>query len=414
VWLRRMIGNPLPSGRIRGIDVRGAWPVESRVYDSIEELEMRRRLPRAWAQIAALVAHIKDIRVRSNAAPLPAAMPPVDTSPLLRGLIDAVLDSAPAGVTESVARRMARKIGDHLLWRRGGTVPVVHELIILAPWWMANIPGEVFARLRDIGLEHILNGAVKPIQAVWQELLDAPLVFMGHCTCRSAHVSEDLYAQDRQVYLAVGEKEQRVLLDRFVDRFAALRQRHDGAIPDCDPAFVDVGQRLLEARRAASDEYRLGVLFERTYPFWEFLPVIEPYTPSWIRSLHANHKARLLHKELAFELATALYLGKGVLFSTMRLFDQPYCICSCPTPENGGGCVLTNWHYGSGSDASLLPSDAAHGRRRDAAGGILPCNRFPIRANRACIGCGCAHGHRDPRGMKTVLAEAEHYLRAVR
>jgi len=388
--------------------------MSSHVYDSIEELEMRRRLPRAWAQIGSLVEHIKDIRLRANAEPLPAAMAPVEKSDLMRGLVEALLDGAPAGVNDSVARRVARKIGDYLLWRREPTIPVIHELIVLAPWWIANMPGEVFARLRDIGLEHVLNGAVKPIQAVWRELLDAPLVFMGHCTCRSSHVSEDLYADGRRVYLNLNESDQRILLDRFVDRVAFLLKRHHGTIPGCDRAFADLGRRLLDARREGSEEYRLSVLLERTYPFWEFLPVIEPYTPTWIRSLHANRKARLLHKELAFELATIFYLGKGVIFSTMRLFGQPYCICSCPTPENGGGCVLTNWHYGSGSDVSLLPSDQEHGRRRDQWGEVLPCNRFPIRSNRACIGCGCLHEHPDPRGVRTVLAEAEHYLPAVR
>jgi len=383
-------------------------------YDSIEELEMRRRLPRIWAQIGSLVEHIKDVRLRANAEPLPAALAPVAKSDLIRGLVEAVLEGAPEGVDASVARRVARKIGDYLLWRREPTTPVVHELIVLAPWWIANIPGEVFARLRDIGLESVLNGAVKPIQAVWREVLDAPLVFMGHCACRSSHVSEDLYADGGRVYLAIDESDQRILLDRFVDRVGSLLERHDGTIPDCAPTFVDLGRRLLDARRRASEEYHLSVLLKQTHPFWEFLPVIEPYTPNWIRSLHANRKARLLHKELAFELATILYLGKGVVFSTMRLFGQPYCICSCPTPENGGGCVLTNWHYGSGSDVSLLPSDQEHGRRRDLSGAVLPCNRFPIRSNRACIGCGCLHGHHDPRGLRTVLAEADHYLPAVR
>ncbi len=384
------------------------------VYDSIEEVEMRGRLPRALAQIGSLVEHIKQIRLRSNAKPLPAALAPVEKSDLMHGLVEAVLAEAPEGVDASVARRVARKIGDYLLWRREPSVPVVHELIVLAPWWFANMPGEIFARLRDIGLEYILNGAVRPIQMVWRDLLDAPLVLMGHCACRSSHVSEDLYADGGRVYLTVDESDQRMLLDRFTDRVGSLLERHDGTIPDCDRAFVDLGRRLLDARRKAPEKYQLSVLFERTYPFWEFLPVIEPYTPNWIRSLHANRKARLLHKELAFELATILYLGKGVVFSTMRLFDQPYCICSCPTPENGGGCVLTNWHYGSGSDVSLLPSNREHGRRRDRHGKVLPCNRFPVRSNRACLGCGCLHKHSDPRGLKTVLAEAEHYLPAVR
>ena len=388
--------------------------MNEQLYDSLEELEMRRRLPRVWAQIGALVEHIKDIRLRANPEPLPAVLAPVAKVDLLRGLVRAVLDGAPEGVDAPVARRVARKIGEYFLWRSEPTTPVVHELLVLAPWWIANMPGEVFARLRDIGLENILNGAVKPLQAVWRELLDAPVVFMGHCTCRSSRVSQDLYAQGNRVFLAAGEAEGRILLDRFVDRFEALLERHHGGIPDCDAAFVDLGHELSSARRSKSSDYRIEVLLEKTHPFWEFLPVIEPYTPNWIRSLHANRKARLLHKELAFELATSLYLGKGVIFSTMRLFGQPYCICSCPTPENGGGCVLTNWHYGCGSDVSLLASDTEHGRRRDRSDQVLACDQFPIRSNRACLGCGCLHGHPDQRALETVLAEAEHYLPAVR
>ena len=386
--------------------------MNTNVYRTAEDLAMRRRLPRVSAQLSALVERIRDIRLRANPESLPEVLAPVTRSALRRGLIEALQETAPDAVHAPVARRIARKIGEYLLWRREPTIPVIHELLVLAPWWLANIPGEVFAQLREIGLGYILNGAVQPIQTVWRELLDAPLVFMGHCTCRSARVSEDLHGDRGEVYLTVGESDQRLLLDRFVDRFAFLLARHGEAIPDCDPAFLAIGHELLEARRTTPAAYRLDSLLTRTYPFWEFLPVIEPYTPSWIRSLHANHKARLLHKELAFELATILYLGKGVVFSTMRFFDQPYCICSCPSPENGGGCVLTNWHYGSGSDASLLPNDAEHGRRRAATGEVLPCNRFPIRSGRACIGCGCLHEHPDPRGIRTVLDEAEHYLPA--
>lgn len=384
------------------------------VFESLEELELRRRWPRAKAQLVSLVEHIRDIRLRANDAPLAADLAPVEQSALLRGLAAALREKAPADLDETAVRRMARKIGDYFLWRREPTIPVIHELLVLAPWWLANIPADVFARLRDIGLEYVLNGAVKPVQAVWTELLTAPLVYMGHCTCRSSRVVEDLYAREKQVYLDVEETEARVLLDRFVDRFLAIEARHGGEIPDCDGAFVELARDLARARERDHPSYRLETLLERTYPFWEFLPVIEPYTPTWIRSLNKNHKARMLHRDLAFELATIMYLGKGVAFSTMQCFDQPYCICSCPTPENGGGCVLTHWHYASGSDHSLLPSDAFHGRRRDAEGGLLPCDNFPIRAERACIGCGCVHGEAEPRGFATLLAEADRIFAEIR
>ena len=382
------------------------------VFASLEELEMRRRLPRALAQLGALVAHIQHIRLQRNPEPLPERVGPVPRSTLLEGLVDAVRQTRPAGVSDSLVRRMARAIGDHLLWRPEPTTPVVHELVVLAPWWLGNMPGEVFARLRDIGLEYVLNGAVKPVQDVWRELLEAPLVFMSQCTCRTSRVSEDLYADAGQVYTRIDVAGGRLLLDRFTDRFERLWARHGGQVPDCDPAFVEIGLALARSRRDGAPDYRLETLLERTFPYWEFLPVLDAYTPSWLHSLHANRKARLLHKQLAFELATALYAGKGVVFSTMQLFDQPYCICSCPTPENGGGCVLTSWYYTSRSDASLLPSDAAHGRRRDAHGTALPCNQFPIRSTRLCIGCGCDHEHAEPHGLRTLLAQADRYLPA--
>jgi hypothetical protein len=72
--------------------------------------------------------------------------------------------------------------------------------------------------------------------------------------------------------------------------------------------------------------------------------------------------------------------------------------------------VLTSWYYTSRSDASLLPSDEAHGRRKDAHGTVLPCNQFPIRATRSCLGCGCDHGQVEPRGLSTLLAEGDRLL----
>ena len=388
-------------------------PGESdQVFASLEDLEMRRRLPRALAQLGALVARIKDIRLQRNPEPLPERVGPVPRATLLQGLVEAVRQGAPEGVSDSLARRMARTIGDHLLWHPELTTPVVHELIVLAPWWLGNMPGEVFARLRDIGLEYVLNGAVKPVQRVWRELLDASLVYMSRCTCRTSHVSDDLYADAGRVYTRIDTADGRLLVDRFTDRFERLWARHAEQVPDCDPAFVEIGLALARARRDGGPDYRLATLLERTHPFWEFLPVLDAYPPSWLHSLHANRKTRLLHKELAFELATALYVGKGIVFSTMQLFDQPYCICSCPTPENGGGCVLTGWYYASHSDASMLPSDAVHGRRRDEHGAVLRCNQFPIRATRLCIGCGCDHTHAEPHGVRTLLAEADRYLPA--
>jgi hypothetical protein len=64
----------------------------------------------------------------------------------------------------SAARRMADEIGTYLLWRRETTVPVIHELIVLLPWWISHLPSEVIPKIRDIGLNYILNGRVATVQ----------------------------------------------------------------------------------------------------------------------------------------------------------------------------------------------------------------------------------------------------------
>jgi hypothetical protein len=383
-------------------------------FESPEELELRRRLPMAVNEIRNLVERIKDVRLRANPESLPRELAGVEKKTLLEGLYRAIVEDSPPAVNRSVARRMADAIGDYLLWRREMTTPVIHELLVLAPWWVAAMPGEVFARLREIGLEYILNGRVVPLQAVWRDLLDSPLVFMGHCTCRSAKVADDLLRDDGRVFTIASDADNRLLLDRIMGRYDALIEAH-GALPDTAPRYREMFARLAAGRAAGSPEYRLETLLASTYPDWEFLPVLaDKYSPTWIRSLHANRKSFVLHKELAFELATTFYLAKGIVFSAMKFFDTPYCICSCPTPENAGGCVLTNWHYQGGSEQSLIPNDAVHGRRVDAAGRLLPCDKFPIRGARQCIGCGCVHGDAAPRSMQTILAEADREMAAYR
>ena len=98
----------------------------------------------------------------------------------------------------------------------------------------------------------------------------------------------------------------------------------------------------------------------------------------------------------------------------MKLIDTPYTICSCPTPENGGGCTLTNWYYYGRSNESLLPNTGHFGRRTDEAGSLMPCRYFPVRAKRQCMGCGCDHGRHSPRDMEYVLTEADRALAAHR
>lgn len=370
---------------------------------SPEQKEIERRWPIALRELSAVIDRIKDIS-RANPEELHKNLTDVEKQKLTEGLMNAILADEQKDLKRSVARRMADKMGNYMLWRRETTVPVIHELIVLLPWWISHLPGEVIPKIRDIGLNYILNGRVVPIQMAWQDILNADPVYMGHCACRSAGVVDDLY-QDDKVFNLLGEEDSRRVLDRFVDRYLALVEKH-GELPDTDSRYIELCSELVDLREQKSPEYRIETLMKRTYPDWEILPVHEKYTPVWIRSMHKNHKAHLFHKEMVFELSTAFYLSRGTIFSAMKLFDSPYTICSCPTPENGGGCTLTNWYYHGGSNTSLLPNDEFFGRRKDDNGNIEACCHFPVRSNRECLGCGCKH-EEETRDVSSIFKQAD-------
>ena len=311
----------------------------------------------------------------------------------------------------SVARRMADKMGQYLLSTRLFSVPVLHEIEVLLPWWSSQLPIDAIARLRDIGLSHLLNGLVLPVQGVWHQVLTAEAVFLGHCACRSAGAADDL-RQNGAVVSLVDDERGRQLLDRYVDCYETLRD--EDRLGDTESQYLKLGERLLEARAQRSPDYRLETLFEATHPNWEILPVAPRFGPDWLHAMHANRKAHAIHRELVFELATCLYLARGTVFTSMRLLDTPYTICCCPTPEMGGGCVLTNWYYHGQSNASLYPNDTGHGRRRDAEAQVLPCRYFSIRSQRECLGCGCQHDRPEPRDADRLLEEADQLLAAHR
>jgi len=372
--------------------------------ESPEEQELARRWPIALRELKALRDRIHDMGF-ANGETLPDILSSAEKKRISEAIYQALVADDRPELKRSVARRMADKIGNYLLWRRETSFPVIHELIVLLPWWLSHVPGDIVSKLRDIGLQFILNGAVLPIQTVWQNILDAPLVYMGHCACRSAGVVDDLRAGDT-VFNLLSDQQGRLLLDRLVDRYENLVKIY-GDAPDTDRKYNQLFRRLVDFRRTGDSQYRIETLFEWTYPHWEILPVHKNFTPSWIRSLHKNHKAHRLHKELVLELATILYLARGTIFTSMKLFDTPYTICSCPTPETGGGCTLTNWYYWGMSNSSLLPNESVYGRARDVDGKVLPCRYFPVRSGRECLGCGCRHEADQPRDFADILRQAD-------
>jgi hypothetical protein len=381
---------------------RGAGP--ELAVDSPEYREMARRWPVALRELSSLLNRIRDIG-RANPEHLHRKISGIEKARLTDALIKALLTDERPELKRSVVRRMADKIGNYLLWRRESSIPVIHELIVLLPWWISHIPADVIPKLRDIGLNYILNGRVVPVQMAWEDILYADPVYLGHCACRSAGVVDDLY-KDGKVFNLLSEQDDRRLMDRMMNRYRNLMQRH-GALPDTHPRYVKLFQELEALRQKNSPDYCVATFLERTYPDWEILPVLKKYTPSWIRSMHKNRKAKLIHKELVFDMAAILYLSRGTIFSSMKLFDTPYTICSCPTPETGGGCTLTNWYYWGLSNASLMPNEEFNGRRTDASGKILPCKYFPVRSTRECLGCGCDHGRDDARNVDFILGQAD-------
>ncbi|MFP4474823.1 MAG: hypothetical protein ACLFOY_04640 [Desulfatibacillaceae bacterium] len=372
-----------------------------------EIVEMQRRWPHVQTVLHEVVARLYDVRIRPSDDPLPGELSHVVRARIVNGLVEAIVRDSPEGLRKNVAEQMAARIAEYVLWSRLTSFPVVHELVTLAAWWGSNLPHETFQDLRDIGLHYVVNGRVLPVQQVWDELLSAPLVYMGHCACRSSGMCRDLKDQDGNVFTYTSDNQNRQLLERVLRRYYRLKDRHGGVVPDTDAKFIDLFERLAAYKRARSTEYRLETLLRRTWPSWEFLPVLEKYTQTWVRSLKTNRKAHLLHPELAHEMATVLYASRGAVFSSMKCLGQPYSICTCPTPETGGGCVLTNWYYSGMSNSSLLPNENGHGRRRNHHGEPAPCNVFPLRAKRECIGCGCAHSARVPRSFAGVIRQAD-------
>ncbi|MBI9074383.1 MAG: hypothetical protein JEZ02_03145 [Desulfatibacillum sp.] len=373
-------------------------------------LEMEEKWPAVLREIGHLVAHIKDVRLSANPEPLPHQLEHVQKNPVVLNLLKAALMEDRPGLKRPVAQRMASKIGDFFLWNRATSMPVIHELGTLSAWWTDQMPLEVIHQIRDIALDFILNGRVMPIQAVWTDLLDAELVFMGHCVCRSSGIANDFKNSKGKVYTLTSEKENIRLLNRLISRYESLINDH-GSVPDTHSNYLTFLNQLKKWKKDGDARYSVQTLLEQTYPAWEFLPVLDKFTQSWIRGLHKNRKAHQLHKSLAFELANIFYLTRGNMFTSMKVVDTPYTICSCPSPDHGGGCALSNWYYHGLSNTSLIPCKEPSARRKDRNGKVLPCNQFPGRAHRDCLGCGCKHVSRSPRSVGTVLRQADLVLK---
>ncbi len=370
---------------------------------------MQEKWPDVLREIAHMVAHIKDVRLRANPEPLPPELDHVKRNPVILNMLKAALMEDKPGLKRPVAQRMASKIGDYFLWNRATSMPVIHELGTLSAWWVDHMPLDVIHTVRDVALDLVLNGTVMPVQEVWEDIMDSELMYIGHCVCRSSGIANDLKDASGEVFTLTTPRESHQLLNRLMNRYDALIREH-GSLPDTHSQYADLFATLKYYKETKSPMYRLETLLERTWPAWEFLPVLPKFTQAWIRGMHKNRKTHQIHKTLAFEMANIFYLARGSMFTSMKIIDTPYTICTCPTPETGGGCTLTNWYYYGQSNTSLIPGNKAFGRRENKKGETLHCNQFPARGSRECVGCGCKHASKAPRSVGTVLRQADQTL----
>ena len=139
-------------------------------------------------------------------------------------------------------------------------------------------------------------------------------------------------------------------------------------------------------------ETRLGLLWKKTFPYWEILLTHDRFTKKWRDNMRKNKKSWPVHRQLLKALAQAQYHTRGAFFTAMEVVDETYAMCTCPGPENDDGCSLVNWYYFSRMDGALFPNtDDFFGQAVDEDGNPVPCKRFAERQSRPCLGCGCEH-----------------------
>jgi hypothetical protein len=383
---------------------------DARLLTDYERVTIEQRLEAARRQVRQVFEAGKQLKLPAHGGPPPSRADGRDLDQAFRAFLEQVLDRDREGLKPSVLKEVLDGATRTYLWSNLSSLPVFHELSVLAPWWAGNrMQSAPLRRLADYLVREMLHGVVLSLQHVRKEVLTADEVYLAHCACRSSGIAHDLRQGDSEkVFTIVSESEGRRLLDRLIDRFEELGDDRLGQTTD--PRYRSLLRRLAASRRKGSDDYRLETLLEETWHEWEILPVKRGFTTAWVRSMANNGKCAPLDHELAFELVHIFFHGRGALFNSMKCVNSPYTICTCPTPENEGGCILTNWYYFGQLNSSLVPADDHHGRRRDLRGELLPCRYFPVRARRDCIGCGCNHSIRGPRDLDASLAEADEVL----
>ena len=377
---------------------------DERLLSEYEKRSLRRRLEHMRRYAHQLREASGTLQRPQALAPSPGTDTPDRENPF-RALASEVRRDSKPDLKRSVLRRMMDKAGRHYMWNNLSSLPVFHEMTVLGPWMAVRYtPTQTFHDLADFLFRELFNGVVISLQRAREDVLASEEVYLAHCACRSAGVVDDL-EQGGEVFSLLGDRSNRLLLDRLVDRYQSLGE--DRLRQTTDARYRELFARLVRMRDAGSPEYHVRSFLRWTYPDWELIPIHDRYTSRWARSMRNNRKAHPIDPELAAEMLNIFFFSRGAVFNSMKAVDSPYCICVCPSPETDGGCVLTNWYYYGRLNHSMLPADDHHGRRRDEHGSVLPCRYFPVRNRRECIGCGCLHDEERPRDLEAALAEAD-------
>jgi energy-converting hydrogenase Eha subunit C len=292
-------------------------------------------------------------------------------------------------IKDTVTRRMTQRVALAVLGNKLAAYGPIHEGAILLATQAEALPVETLHRIFEEICGVLLIGYVVPIEQVRQDIREATDHYIGMCICRQAERVHDLHRPDSdEVYLLGTAAARRPWMDRLIDVFEDLR----GQDTVTSSPLLDILQRQSTLRRVGDPDYGPGPFWEASWPYQEILLDHPRYVGQWRETMRANRRTWRVHPRLLEAWAELAWFTRGAVFTSMAIVDERYTICTCPGPENDGGCLLFNWTYHSNNPHVLAPHAAS--QRTDTAGEPLPCARFEERQARPCFGCGCDHS--DP------------------
>ena len=313
---------------------------------------------------------------------------------IVREIAKEVRGQLDISVKDSLARRIATRISVSVMEKRLTSWNPLHLPVANMAYQFNRIPLYVNNLVMQRVARDLFSGSVLPYQEVMRILSKVEGAYLGKCVCRHSRVVSDLEhagASDQgPMTLLLSDAEARHALDGILDRYDRLEE--SGELVTTDEELKEIFRRLKGLRGSGSADYSLGRLWEWMHPHCEIFVNVEGFTQAFRQSMQKNGKVWELSPRLLGALIEPLYLSRRPVFTTVSVVDASYAICICPGPEVDKGCLLTNWHYHADIEPALRPNtDLFFGQRKAPDGTVLPCERFPERDGRPCLGCGCEH-----------------------